>query len=149
MGIRQEMSAFLGNRTPVSSPSRESDIRLLSYFFNVSPHVRDSGIRGIFACGVRNQGRFELRNQESYALGSGIQVKESGIPLTIGTQNLNSSDKDWNPVTGIRNPRRGIQNPRLSWIPLHGAKRGRHSSSRKVYYYWTNRHLTIMYQSIV
>ena len=27
------------------------------------------------------------------------------------------TDKDWNPVPGIRNPWRAIQNPRLSWIP--------------------------------
>ena len=46
---------------------------------------------------------------------------ESGIILTIGIQNPSSTDKDWNPVPGIRNPRRGIQNPRLSWIPLHWA----------------------------
>ena len=61
---------------------------------------------------------FCLWNRES-----GKQLKESGIPLTIGIQNPSSTDKDWNPVTGIRNPRRGIQNPRLSWIPLY---MGRH-----------------------
>ena len=54
---------------------------------------------------------------------SGIQFKESGIPLTIGIQNPSSTNKDWNPVPGIRNPQRGIQNPRLSWIPLY---MGRH-----------------------
>ena len=52
-----------------------------------------------------------------------IQLKESGIPLTIEFQNPSSNDKDWNPVPGIRNPRRRIRNPRPSWIPLHGAKR--------------------------
>ena len=45
----------------------------------------------------------------------------TGIRLTIGIPN--STDKHWNPVLGIRNPRRGIQNPRLSWIPLHGEKK--------------------------
>ena len=48
---------------------------------------------------------------------SGIPLEKSGISLTIGIQNRSSSDKDWNPVPGIRNPRRGFQNPRLSWIP--------------------------------
>ena len=48
-----------------------------------------------------------MRNPESWALESGIQV-----PLT----------KDLNPVAGIRNPRHGVHNPRLYWIPLHGAK---------------------------
>ena len=61
---------------------------------------------------------FCLWNRES-----GKQLKESGIPLTIGIQNPSSTDKDWNPVPGIRNPRRGIQNPRLSWISLY---MGRH-----------------------
>ena len=88
-GIRQEMSAFLRNRTPVSSPfpppPRESDIRLLSYFFNIWPHVWDSGIRDIFACGIRNPAKFCKWNPESWVLESGIQLKESGISLTIGT----------------------------------------------------------------
>ena len=47
-----------------------------------------------------------------------IQLKGSGISPTIGIQNLSSTDKDWNPLTGIRNTRRVIQNLRLSWIPL-------------------------------
>ena len=31
-----------------------------------------------------------------------------------------STDKNWNPVRGIRNPRHAIQNSRLSWIPYIG-----------------------------
>jgi len=58
---------------------------------------------------------------ESWAFESGIQLKESGIPLTIEIQNPGSTDKDWKPVPGICNPQcRGIQNPKLSWITLHG-----------------------------
>ena len=57
---------------------------------------------------------------ESWALEFGIQLKESGILLKIGIQNPNFTNKDRNPVPGIRNPGRGIQNPRLSLIPLHG-----------------------------
>ena len=30
------------------------------------------------------------------------RLKESGTPQTIGVQNLSSTDKDWNPVPGIR-----------------------------------------------
>ena len=48
---------------------------------------------------------------------------EYGILLTIGIHNPNSTDTDWNPLPGIRDQRLGIQNPRLSWIPLHGAKK--------------------------
>ena len=67
-----------------------------------------SGIREIFACGIRNSG---LQNPE-YSSRSWNRTKshlESRIqvPLT-GIQYLES---------GIRNPRRGFQNPRLSWIP--------------------------------
>ena len=52
---------------------------------------------------------------------SRIQLKESGIPLTIGIENPSSTDKYQNPVPGIQNPQCGIQNPRLSWIPFLGA----------------------------
>ena len=40
---------------------------------------------------------------------------ESGILLKIGIQNPTSTDKDWNPVPEIRNPR-------MSWFSLHGTK---------------------------
>ena len=40
-------------------------------------------------------------------------LMESEIPLYIGSQNPSSTDKDWNPVPGIRNPRRGIQTSRI------------------------------------
>ena len=64
-------------------------------------HVKDSGIR-----------EFYLGNVESWALESGIQLKESRILLMIGIRN---------PVPGIWNARRWIQNLTLSWIPLRGA----------------------------
>ena len=40
---------------------------------------------------------------------SGIQLKESGIHLTIGIQD--PTDKHWNRVPGIRNTAHGILNP--------------------------------------
>ena len=40
-------------------------------------------------------------NPESWALESGIQLKESGIALAIGNQNPSSYDKDWNLLPGI------------------------------------------------
>ena len=70
--------------------------------------------------GIRNLGKICMWNPESWALESGVQLKESGIPLAIGIENPSSTDKDWNRVPGIRTPWRGIQNPRLSWIALHG-----------------------------
>ena len=45
----------------------------------------------------------------SWTLESGIQLKESGVPLRIVVRNPSSTDKV-----------PGIQNPRLSWIPLRG-----------------------------
>ena len=86
---------------------------ILNNLLSFSPHVR--------WCGFLNPGNFSLWNLESWVLESGIQLKESGILLKIGIQKPSSTDKDCNPVPGIRNPRDGIQNPRLSWIPLHGA----------------------------
>ena len=71
----------------------------------------------------RIRGKMCLWNPESWALESGIQLKKSGLPLTIEIQSPSSTDKDLKPVAGIRNPRRGIQNPRVSFIPLHGATR--------------------------
>ena len=74
-------------------------------------------------CGIRNPRKFCLWNPEFWVLESGIQLKESGIPITIRIQNPSSRDKDRNPVPGIRNPQRGMQNTRLCWIiPLHGVK---------------------------
>ena len=58
------------------------------------PHVRKSKLR--------NPGKF------GWALESEIQLKESGIPQTIGIENPSSPAKDRNPVTGILNPSRGI-----------------------------------------
>ena len=64
-----------------------------------------------------------IQLKESGILGFGIrteQLNESGISLTIGIQNPTSTDKDWNPVPGIRNPGCGSQSPRLFWIPYMG-----------------------------
>ena len=70
--------------------------------------------------GFWNLEKFCLWNPEPWALESGIQLKESEILQRNGIQNPSSTDKDWNQVAAIWNPRRGIQNPRLSWIPLYG-----------------------------
>ena len=44
----------------------------------------------------------------------------SGIPKTIGIQNPSYTENEWNPVSGIRNPRHEIHVPRLTWISLCG-----------------------------
>ena len=67
-------------------------------YFN-SPHASESRIFFLVRFGIRNI--LLVDDLESWASESGIQVKESGIPL----------------ATEIRNPQRETQNPRLSWIP--------------------------------
>ena len=70
----------------------------------------ESGTWKSFTCKIWNPGLWNL---------AVIQLKESGILLTVGIQMkvpyLTGTPKSstWNVV-----PRRGIQNPRLSWIPL-------------------------------
>ena len=54
----------------------------------------DSGKREIFACGIRNPRTFCSLDPESWALESGIQLKESGISLMIGIRNSSSTDKE-------------------------------------------------------
>ena len=55
------------------------------YFLAPCTGNTDFGIQklDIFACGIGNPGKLCLLNLESLALESGIQLKKSGIPLTI------------------------------------------------------------------
>ena len=50
-----------------------------------------------------SSGKFLLVESESWSLESGIQLKESRIPLTTGFQSPSLIDKDWNSVPGIWN----------------------------------------------
>ena len=58
----------------------------------------DSGMRKIFARGIRNPENFtcEIRNPGLWSLEYNLRN-----PLTIKTQNPSSSDRDWNLVPGI------------------------------------------------
>ena len=58
----------------------------------------DSGMRKIFARGIRNPENFtcEIRNPGLWSLEYSLRN-----PLTIKTQNPSSSDRDWNLVHGI------------------------------------------------
>ena len=85
----------------------------LKYLSIALPHAKESGIRENFARRIRNPEKLYFWNLESWVLESGIQLKESGIPLTIGIKDLSSGIR-------IRNPRRGIQNRGLPWIRSHG-----------------------------
>ena len=74
----------------------------------------ESWIREKFVCGIRNPGKVCLWHPESWSLEFGIQLKESEVLLTIGIHNLSATEKDWNEVPGIRNPR--AWNPESSTI---------------------------------
>jgi len=60
------------------------------------PHVKESGFRnrGNFRLWNRESGKIRLAVSESWALKSGIQLKESVIPLTIGIRNPSITDKE-------------------------------------------------------
>ena len=65
-------------------------------------------------------------NLESWVLESGFRNTIQGLRNPINDWNPESKfyrQRIRNPVPGVRNARREIQNPRLSWIPLHGARR--------------------------
>lgn len=49
----------------------------------------------------RNPGNFGSRNLEFWALKSGIQLEESGIPRKIRVKNPSSTDKDWHPESQL------------------------------------------------
>ena len=64
------------------------------FSLRVSPQaIRESGFL--------NPANFCLWNPGSYTLQGGIQLKESGIALTIPIHNSGSTDKDWNLVAGL------------------------------------------------
>ena len=68
--------------------------------------------------GIRNLGNFCLWNPESFTLEFGIQLKESGIPLTIGIRNPSSTDKVINPESGIHGVKSTIQDYLLDSLTL-------------------------------
>ena len=79
-------------------------------------------IRSMYGNPVPESGKFGTRKKvcrwkpKFWALGPGMQLKESGIPLTNPESKFHTN---WNPVSGIRNPGSGIPNSRMSLIPLH------------------------------
>ena len=99
-----------------------------------SPHVRES-----FCLLNPESGNILL--VESGILGlriPKIQLKESGIPITIGIRNpeskfpLTKAGIQY-PESGIRNLPHGIQNPRRSWIPLREMEKRRFVGSQALH----------------
>ena len=84
------------------------------FSFHLSRGQNRKSLSTVFFCSETKRKRLLrrlVRHPESWVLESRIQLKESGIALTIGIQSPTCTDKDWNPVHGIRNPPRGVQNP--------------------------------------
>ena len=63
---------------------------------------------------------FTSGNLESWALTPGLQLKESGIPVTISIRDSLEVEV---PIPGIRNPLRGIWNPRLYLIKTESTRK--------------------------
>ena len=78
------------------------------------PWISDSGIREIFALGIRNLGKFCSWNLESWALESGIQLN-----------GIRNPTKDWISESGIQVPltKTGIQYLQSGIHGLDWAKR--------------------------
>ena len=79
-----------------------------SQLSSASPHVRESGFR--------NLGNVCLWDPESWALESGIQHKESGMPLKTAIRNPGSTGKEY----GIQYLESVIHGVESKIIPLHG-----------------------------
>ena len=90
----------------------EKKVQLINFVTAAfSPHVRNSWLP--------NPGNFCLRNPESWALESGIQLKESGIPLT-----KNPESSTLNPKSTARNPESKTVLDSLTWRMGGGGGRG-------------------------
>ena len=99
---------------PSSFPSPHPASFIFWFSFHLSRGQNRKSLSTVFFCSETKRKRLLrrlVRHPESWDLESRIQLKESGIALTIGIQSPTCTDKDWNPVHGIRNPPRGVQNP--------------------------------------
>ena len=109
--------------------------RLGGEIFSSKEPGLDWGIRESFACGIRNPGIFFLFwNPESWALDSGIQLKEKIHALELNPH-ASSTDKE----SAIPNPRRGIQKTKivldsLTWTETSGGSGGGARGARPPYF---------------
>ena len=78
--------------------------------------IQDSGILKLFTFGTQNPKRFALWSRESRALESVIQLKQSGIPLTIGIHEISSTDKK----SGYQYLKSGIHGVDSGFQDCHG-----------------------------
>ena len=71
--------------TPETNADQPASLITSNWPRTYSPHVRDTRFQnsGGFVCGVKNPEKFFWWNPESWVLESRIQLKDSGIMLTI------------------------------------------------------------------
>ena len=107
--LTRQTSISMRKKYPLKPRVRLRCVPIMNITF---PQVRESRFRNPQNVCFWNLefGNFIWWNLESWILKSIIQLKVTGMALTIGMRNPSSFDKE-----------SGIQNPRLSWIPLHGA----------------------------
>ena len=115
-GWKERKETFLPFLKPsLPSPPPLPPASFIFWFsFHLSRGQNRKSLSTVFFCSETKRKRLLrrlVRNQESWVLESRIQLKESRIALTIGIQSPTCTDKDWNPVHGIRNSPRGVQNP--------------------------------------
>ena len=91
-----------------------SIVRIVPHFaFNLTLSNVSNGCRVTVEGSTPCKGIRIAESERFLLMESGIQLKESGIRLTIRIRNASSTGKVRNPIPGIRNPGRRIQNPRL------------------------------------
>ena len=99
------------------SSHRPPSKKILNLSLPESPHLRESGFREIFACGIRNPENLScgIWNPRFW------NPKYSSRDLTNAWNPVFYWQRIRSPLPGIRTLWCGIQNLRLSWIHLHGA----------------------------
>ena len=109
----QVIQVYSANRTKSKlSLSKKQETHSTSESFT-TPHVREFGFRNPENCC--------LRNPESQALESRLQLKEFGIPLTI-TLAKNPEFSAWNPESTAWNPESKTVLDYLKWGEMTGSK---------------------------
>ena len=99
------------------SSHRPPSKKILNLSLPESPHLRESGFREIFACGIRNPENLScgIWNPRFW------NPKYNSRDLTNAWNPVFYWQRIRSPLPGIRTLWCGIQNLRLSWIHLHGA----------------------------
>ena len=100
----------LASRIQKSGTGDNNFVKWKGTFRSDRPKWPDRSKRTTFKADPEYSGR----TKPKWSVPFDVATEITGI--LIGIRNPSSTDKNWNPVPGIHNPRCGIYNPRLSWI---------------------------------